>query len=86
MGFQVLSHPPLEQKKKALELWGNERVEEASRSSAAAGKTKLCSRGHWRPAEDAKLKELVAKYGPQNWNMIAEHLQGRSGILQKLRK
>lgn len=40
---------------------------------------KLCSRGHWRPAEDAKLKELVALYGPQNWNLIAEKLQGRSG-------
>ncbi|CAN7087403.1 unnamed protein product [Brassica oleracea var. botrytis] len=36
------------------------------------------SRGHWRPAEDAKLKELVAVYGPQNWNLIAEKLHGRS--------
>lgn len=41
--------------------------------------TKLCARGHWRPAEDAKLKELVAHYGPQNWNLIAENLRGRSG-------
>ncbi|RRT53608.1 hypothetical protein B296_00038700 [Ensete ventricosum] len=40
---------------------------------------KLCVRGHWRPAEDAKLKELVSLYGPQNWNMIAEKLVGRSG-------
>lgn len=38
------------------------------------------SRGHWRPAEDVKLKELVAVYGPQNWNLIAEKLQGRSGM------
>ncbi|KAK8689987.1 hypothetical protein V6N13_088693 [Hibiscus sabdariffa] len=57
--------------------------DETSKNSAAAGSktghTKLCSRGHWRPAEDAKLKELVAQYGPQNWNLIAEHLQGRSG-------
>lgn len=42
--------------------------------------TKLCARGHWRPAEDAKLRELVARYGPQNWNLIAEKLEGRSGI------
>ncbi|KAK8549170.1 hypothetical protein V6N13_063566 [Hibiscus sabdariffa] len=49
------------------------------------GRTKLCSRGHWRPAEDAKLKELVAQYGPQNWNLIAEHLQGRSGKSCRLR-
>lgn len=41
--------------------------------------SKVCSRGHWRPAEDSKLKELVALYGPQNWNLIAEKLQGRSG-------
>jgi len=44
-----------------------------------AGQGKLCARGHWRPAEDAKLKELVAQYGPQNWNLIAERLDGRSG-------
>uniref|UniRef100_M1CPY6 MYB domain class transcription factor n=1 Tax=Solanum tuberosum TaxID=4113 RepID=M1CPY6_SOLTU len=44
------------------------------------GGTKLCSRGHWRPHEDAKLKELVGQYGPQNWNLIAEKLEGRSGL------
>lgn len=43
------------------------------------GHTKLCSRGHWRPHEDDRLKDLVAHYGPQNWNLIAEKLQGRSG-------
>ncbi|WOL14734.1 hypothetical protein Cni_G23515 [Canna indica] len=46
---------------------------------------KLCSRGHWRPAEDGKLKELVAKHGPQNWNLIAEKLEGRSGKSCRLR-
>ncbi|KAF8661505.1 hypothetical protein HU200_056922 [Digitaria exilis] len=45
----------------------------------AGGQGKLCARGHWRPAEDAKLKELVAQFGPQNWNLIAEKLDGRSG-------
>jgi transcription factor MYB, plant len=44
-----------------------------------SGRGKLCARGHWRPAEDAKLKELVAQHGPQNWNLIAEKLDGRSG-------
>ncbi|KAK4745077.1 hypothetical protein SAY87_011389 [Trapa incisa] len=39
-----------------------------------------CPRGHWRPAEDEKLRQLVDKHGPQNWNSIAEKLQGRSGI------
>ncbi|XP_021743343.1 transcription factor MYB117-like [Chenopodium quinoa] len=47
--------------------------------------SKLCSRGHWRPAEDTKLKELVLKFGPQNWNVIAEKLQGRSGKSCRLR-
>ncbi|XP_074369291.1 uncharacterized protein LOC141710631 [Apium graveolens] len=46
---------------------------------------KLCARGHWRPHEDAKLKELVAHYGPQNWNLIAENLPGRSGKSCRLR-
>ncbi|XP_047318815.1 transcription factor CSA-like [Impatiens glandulifera] len=44
-----------------------------------------CARGHWRPAEDSKLKELVSLYGPQNWNLIAEKLQGRSGKSCRLR-
>lgn len=71
--------------KKSLSLKLGEEVEANNSGSAAtekAGHTKLCVRGHWRPAEDAKLKELVAQFGPQNWNNIAEHLQGRSGIIQ----
>ncbi|KAK9272472.1 hypothetical protein L1049_002845 [Liquidambar formosana] len=48
-------------------------------------RSKVCARGHWRPAEDSKLKELVALYGPQNWNLIAEKLQGRSGKSCRLR-
>ncbi|OMO96681.1 hypothetical protein CCACVL1_04837 [Corchorus capsularis] len=59
--------------------------DESNKSSTKNGHTKLCARGHWRPAEDAKLKELVAQYGPQNWNLIAEHLQGRSGKSCRLR-
>lgn len=39
----------------------------------------MCSRGHWRPAEDEKLKDLVEQYGPHNWNAIALKLPGRSG-------
>ncbi|KAL0358108.1 UNVERIFIED_CONTAM: Transcription factor CSA [Sesamum calycinum] len=54
-------------------------------SNSASGQSKLCARGHWRPAEDAKLKELVALYGPQNWNLIAEKLEGRSGKSCRLR-
>ncbi|XP_021910385.1 transcription factor MYB105 [Carica papaya] len=50
-----------------------------------SGQSKLCARGHWRPTEDAKLKELVALYGPQNWNLIAEKLEGRSGKSCRLR-
>ncbi|KAK8507525.1 hypothetical protein V6N13_141544 [Hibiscus sabdariffa] len=49
------------------------------------GHIKLCSRGHWRPAEDAKLMELVTYYGPQNWKLIAQHVQGRSGKSCRLR-
>lgn len=50
-----------------------------------SGQSKLCARGHWRPAEDEKLKELVTLYGPQNWNLIAEKLDGRSGKSCRLR-
>ncbi|XP_014506887.1 uncharacterized protein LOC106766687 [Vigna radiata var. radiata] len=54
-------------------------------SNSGSGHSKLCARGHWRPAEDSKLKELVALYGPQNWNLIAEKLEGRSGKSCRLR-
>ena len=59
-----------------------EKQEEDGKTNGARRRTKLCARGHWRPAEDAKLKELVAHYGPQNWNLIAENLSGRSGMLE----
>ncbi|XP_008808497.2 transcription factor MYB52 [Phoenix dactylifera] len=56
-------------------------------SSGATGSddTKACPRGHWRPGEDEKLRQLVEQYGPQNWNSIAEKLQGRSGKSCRLR-
>lgn len=38
-------------------------------------------RGHWRPGEDEKLRQLVEQFGPHNWNSIAEKLEGRSGDL-----
>ncbi|XP_038983148.1 transcription factor CSA-like [Phoenix dactylifera] len=55
------------------------------RETVDCGQSKLCARGHWRPAEDSKLRELVAIYGPQNWNLIAEKLEGRSGKSCRLR-
>ncbi|XP_021593905.2 transcription factor MYB117, partial [Manihot esculenta] len=57
--------------------------DECSRISGQS--SKLWARGHWKVAEDAKLKELVALHGPQNWNRIAEKLQGRSGKSCRLR-
>ncbi|KAL2503654.1 Uncharacterized protein Adt_19275 [Abeliophyllum distichum] len=46
---------------------------------------RTCPRGHWRPSEDEKLRQLVEQHGPQNWNSIAEKLQGRSGKSCRLR-
>ncbi|OAY66193.1 Transcription factor MYB44, partial [Ananas comosus] len=53
----------------------NEGGETLGTTSVDCGQSKLCVRGHWRPAEDSKLRELVALYGPQNWNLIAEKLE-----------
>ncbi|KAH9659030.1 transcription factor CSA [Citrus sinensis] len=52
-------------KNKGLSLDLGEEVEDVIKRpiSGKNGHTKLCTRGHWRPAEDAKLKELVAQYG-----------------------
>ncbi|ONK77422.1 uncharacterized protein A4U43_C02F6360 [Asparagus officinalis] len=54
-------------------------------ASGSEDQTKSCPRGHWRPGEDEKLRQLVEQYGPQNWNSIAEKLQGRSGKSCRLR-
>lgn len=66
---------------------GDEEEEEMleARKEENSDRFKLCSRGHWKPAEDAQLKELVSQYGPQNWNLIAEKLEGRSGKSCRLR-
>ncbi|KAI6696992.1 hypothetical protein NL676_017111 [Syzygium grande] len=83
-----------EEEEEAEEEIGTEEQEQEEEGAAAtkssgpgrnSGRTKVCARGHWRPAEDSKLKELVAKYGPQNWNLIAENLKGRSGKSCRLR-
>ncbi|CAN0923630.1 Transcription factor MYB105 [Linum grandiflorum] len=63
----------------------NEDTKEGTLVLTECGQSKLCARGHWRPAEDSKLKELVSLYGPQNWNLIAEKLEGRSGKSCRLR-
>ncbi|CAL0327439.1 unnamed protein product [Lupinus luteus] len=54
-------------------------------SSSTGDNTKTCPRGHWRPAEDEKLRQLVQQFGAQNWNSIAQKLQGRSGKSCRLR-
>jgi transcription factor MYB, plant len=58
---------------------GNGNAGHHQQESSSSGQSRLAPRGHWRPAEDARLRELVGLYGPQNWNLIAEKLDGRSG-------
>jgi len=36
-------------------------------------------KGPWTKEEDAKVIELVSKYGPKRWSLIAKHLRGRLG-------
>ncbi|KAJ6306898.1 hypothetical protein OIU78_022078 [Salix suchowensis] len=54
-------------------------------NSSDDAKSTAFPRGHWRPAEDDELRQLVEQYGAQNWNSIAEKLQGRSGKSCRLR-
>ncbi|CAN1130353.1 Transcription factor MYB52 [Linum perenne] len=56
-----------------------------SASSSSSSSSSSCPRGHWRPAEDDKLRQLVHQYGPHNWNSIADKLKGRSGKSCRLR-
>ncbi|XP_034826626.1 myb protein isoform X2 [Maniola hyperantus] len=36
-------------------------------------------KGPWTKEEDEKVTELVTKYGPKKWTLIARHLKGRIG-------
>ena len=36
-------------------------------------------KGPWTAEEDGLVVELVAKYGPRSWSVIAMHLKGRIG-------
>ncbi|KAL9677856.1 hypothetical protein QQ045_015692 [Rhodiola kirilowii] len=36
-------------------------------------------RDPWRPKEDELLRNLVAQYGPKNWNALADYIEGRTG-------
>lgn len=81
MGFVFAPPPP----PAAAELQQQSWCLQDSQDELGKAHTKLCARGHWRPAEDAKLRELVAQFGPQNWNMIADKLDGRSGKSCRLR-
>ncbi|WIA16313.1 hypothetical protein OEZ85_013012 [Tetradesmus obliquus] len=67
-------------------------AEEGSSSSGAAGldgrhlgQAQAPKRSSWTPEEDARLVELVEKYGPQNWTLIAQGLGGRNGKSCRLR-
>ncbi|KAI4387973.1 hypothetical protein MLD38_000355 [Melastoma candidum] len=58
---------------------------ESDTNSGSGDEARNCSRGHWRPAEDEKLRRLVEQFGAQNWNSISEKLRGRSGKSCRLR-
>ncbi|KAI4320597.1 hypothetical protein MLD38_034059 [Melastoma candidum] len=58
---------------------------ESGTDSGSGDEARNCPRGHWRPAEDEKLRRLVEQFGAQNWNSIADKLQGRSGKSCRLR-
>ncbi|XP_020583083.1 transcription factor MYB52-like [Phalaenopsis equestris] len=78
------SRVPLEQQDGLFSAGEEYSLDLVSREHVARH-SKLSYRGHWRPAEDAMLKKLVALNGPQNWNLIAQKLEGRSGKSCRLR-
>ncbi|KAF5792036.1 putative transcription factor MYB-HB-like family [Helianthus annuus] len=56
-----------------------------ARSEDSGSKRMIMIKGHWKPSEDVKLRDLVALHGPRNWNIISDQLPGRSGKSCRLR-
>ncbi|KAI3423295.1 uncharacterized protein J3R85_011139 [Psidium guajava] len=52
-------------------------------SGGKAGRDRV--KGPWSPEEDAILSDLVSKFGPRNWSLIARGIAGRSGKSCRLR-
>ncbi|CAA7055382.1 unnamed protein product [Microthlaspi erraticum] len=59
--------------------------QESKKKKKKKSSPRVCSRGHWKASEDLQLRELVELFGPQNWNYIAEKMQGRTGKSCRLR-
>ncbi|XP_010464561.1 PREDICTED: myb-related protein B-like [Camelina sativa] len=55
------------------------------RTSGRGGKGKDRVKGPWSPEEDVVLSELVEKFGPRNWSLMARSIPGRSGKSCRLR-
>ncbi|XP_010558349.1 PREDICTED: myb-like protein Q [Tarenaya hassleriana] len=51
--------------------------------TSGGGKERV--KGPWSPEEDAVLSQLVSKFGPRNWSLIARGIPGRSGKSCRLR-
>ncbi|KAF6146463.1 hypothetical protein GIB67_037763 [Kingdonia uniflora] len=86
-GSQIL-RSPLEHQNLSLNFQANgyfQNLQNGVFVNNGGDNSKISARGHWRQSEDDKLRQLVSHYGPQNWNIIAEKLDGRSGKSCRLR-
>ncbi|KAI3462367.1 hypothetical protein Pfo_019030 [Paulownia fortunei] len=54
-------------------------------SGANSKKRRSWNKWHWTRKEDELLTELVKRHGPGNWNYIADHIRGRTGMSCRLR-
>lgn len=48
-------------------------------SMGGDGKSSAPTKGPWTKEEDELLIQLVNKYGPKQWSVVASHLNGRTG-------
>lgn len=59
---------------------------DAAGEGAARGRRgKVRVKGTWSSQEDVVLSDLVEKFGPRNWSLIARSIPGRSGKSCRLR-
>ncbi len=65
--------------KKVAEIMGNNKTDVQCLHRWQKVLNPVLVKGPWTAEEDGKVVDLVERYGPKKWSLVAQHLPGRIG-------